>query len=301
MIVSYKISYTTYPTCLIFQKFVNKRIRTIAYVVGSGPIDILSYSTLEHFVDLLHKPVDIERAEFKPIYEEYFVRYHERREKEVSNAIYRLFNLFGYTQTRYDVKINGNPIIDIQRAKLWINGVEIHLKTYRPKKYHSPARYLWDHPKLESVVYFTRCDDSITIDEARQAAKDLIASIIEFLDLEKDLLPAGFNWSQSYGVVRQEIVESLTRMYITSINEIIDSLDKDLLRGKGRALKILSFLATNGPSTSYEIAKEVGITVQGVHYYLSFFKKKGMISSFRRKNQVYYQLNALKGGDRVEK
>jgi len=253
---------------------------------------------MQYFVGLLHKPVDIDRAEFKPVYEEYFVRYHERREKEVSDTIYRLFRLFGYTQTRYDVKTNGKPVIDIQRTKLQIDGVEVHLKTYRPKKYNSPASSLWDHPKLESVVYFTRCSDSVTIDEARQTAKDLIASIIEFLDLEKDLLPAGFNWNQSHGVVRQEIVESLTKMYIIGVNELIESLDKDLLKGKGRALKILSFLAVSGPSTSYEIAKEVGITIQGVHYYLSFFKKKGLVSSFRRGNHVFYQLNGMKGGDR---
>ncbi|HEC96205.1 MAG TPA: hypothetical protein ENI59_00830, partial [Euryarchaeota archaeon] len=106
-----------------------RRIRTIAYVVHNGhPIE-LSKCAMQYFISLLHKEVSLDYADFKPIYSEHFIRYHERREKDVLEALETLYRLYGYVDTRHRKKINGNNVIDIYRARLRINNAEIHIKT----------------------------------------------------------------------------------------------------------------------------------------------------------------------------
>ena len=155
----------------------------IAYVVTNGDPAKVSDFAIKLFLDELHKEVSLDYAQKKIIYSEHFIRYHEKRGKEVSKAIHKLFELYGYAQTKYDLKKNGIPVIDIQRARIRMNDAEIHIKTYRPKKYNVPAISLWDHPKIEATAYFTKSKNGQErIREIEHLARDLIATIVEFTE-----------------------------------------------------------------------------------------------------------------------
>ena len=99
---------------MIFQlrhKNGKKRNRVIAYVVTNGdPVKVSDFA-IKLFFDELHKEVSLDYAQKKIIYSEHFIRYHEKREKDVSKAIHKLFELYGYAQTKYDLKKNGIQVI----------------------------------------------------------------------------------------------------------------------------------------------------------------------------------------------
>jgi len=255
---------------------------------------------MQYFVSLLHKDVSLDYADFKPIYSEHFIRYHERREKDVLEALETLYGLYGYVDTRHRKKINGNNVIDIYRARLRINNAEIHIKTYRPKKFNSPASSLWDHPKIEAVCYFTKSEDGINrVEEIEQLARDLIATIVEYANLKKDLLKVGINVLVSgSGYPIDDVLTSIRREYVVYASGVIDKiLDKFPLLIKAKARAIIKYLSQNGPSTSYEIASHLRCSTKTAWRYLKLLKDSGLIFSFRNGNKVYY---ALKGGDRVE-
>ena len=253
---------------------------------------------MQYFVSLLHKEVSLDYADFKPIYSEHFVRYREDREKDVLEALETLYRLYGYVDTRHRKKINGNNVVDIYRARLRINDAEIHIKTYRPKKFNSPASSLWDHPKIEAVCYFTKSKDGINrVDEIEQLARDLIATVAEYTNLRKDLLKVGINVPVSgQGHAIEDILTSMRREYIVYASELIDEIANGyplLIKAKVRA--IVRYLSQNGPSTSYEIASHLRCSIRTARLYLKLLKDSGLIFSFRNGRNVYY---ALKGGDR---
>jgi len=102
---------------------------------------------LKELFKLLHRKIDIDRAEKRLIYSEQFIRYDERKEHEVRKAITTLYKLFGTALTeRRQKSEEGHDVVYLSRAMLMLNGNSLHVKTYRPKKFQSPARGLYDNP-----------------------------------------------------------------------------------------------------------------------------------------------------------
>lgn len=275
------------PATILIQKWSKKR--TFVYVVLEGPV-LDSRPVLQEFLGLLHRNIDINYSQFLAIYSEQYVRYKEEKEEEVSKAIEHLYKLFGYAETKHNKKKNGNSVVDIHRARLYYNEAEFHIKTYRPKKYNSPAKSLFDNPKLEAVVYFTRSKNGQErINELEQTARNLLATIVDFTELYDYLLPSGNGFNHSgKGKPIKEVEESLKANSVITYYSMLSKLPEAILRNS-TARKVLKELAT-GPKTTLEMANCLGVTQRTIQRTIKLLMQYGYVEKIKNKRHIYYKL-----------
>ena len=264
--------------------------KSIFQVIITGDPEDQAGDEIKEFFRILHRKIDLSRATKRLIYSEQFIRYDESKEHEVRKAITTLYKLFGFALTEMRQKAeSGQDVIFLSRAMLNLNGNTVHVKTYRPKKYRSPAQSIFDHPKLEVTVYYEKSE--LPKKELEQLARDLIASIVQHLDLYDDIIQAGFSFNyqiSGYGDPNPDIVKALKLENLKFKLEQLDGLEKCLLNENAR--RIAKYLAENGGKTSKEISRELGINHRTVRYHLKKLKDSGIISNCRRGNSRFYHL-----------
>ena len=101
------------------------------------------------------------------------------------------------------------------------------------------------------------------MEEIEQLARDLIATIVEYANLKKDLLKVGINVLVSgSGYPIDDVLTSIRREYVVYASGVIDKiLDKFPLLIKAKARAIIKYLSQNGPSTSFEIASHLRCSI----------------------------------------
>lgn len=273
----------TEPTVIEISEFEKK---SIFQVIFTGDPD-QAEDELKEFLNILHRDVDLSRADRRLIYSEQFIRYHEKYEHDVRKAITTLYKLFGVALTERREKCEKQDVVYLCRAMLTIRDNVVHVKTYRPKKYQAPAQSIFHHPKLEVTVYYEK--SKFEKKELEQLARDLITTIAHFTGLEV----VDASWSFQYAVsgtgsVDEEILKALKTENLKFKLEQLDKAEKSLLNEKAR--KIVEFLAENGPKTSKEIAKELNMSERTVRYHIKKLKDDDLISNCRRGNKRLYHI-----------
>jgi len=122
-----------------------------------------------------------------PRYLELYIRYHERKERAVCEALEAFADVYAFKQSSVWKWHEGKRVAYVNRVQAQLRGYVIHAKTYRHKRWRSEegARR---HPKLEVVVYFKGKEVARGIDVARRA----LATLAKFANLRRrDILEAG--------------------------------------------------------------------------------------------------------------
>ena len=262
--------------------------KSVFQVILTGDPDQADDEIKELF-SILHRKIDLSRAEKRLIYSEQFIRYDEQKEHEVRKAIATLYKLFGFALTEMRQKSDFRDVIYLCRAMLSINGNTIHLKTYRPKQYKSPAQSIFDHPKLEASVYYEKSE--LPKKELEQLARDLIATVAHFVDLYDYVIQPSWNFQYAIsgeGRINKDILKALKLENLKFKIEQLEKTEKSLHSEKAR--RIVEFLAENGGKTSKEIAKELGMNERTVRYHLKKLKDDDIISNCRRGNKRFYHI-----------
>ena len=245
---------------------------------------------IREFLSILHRNIDLSRAEKRLIYSEQFIRYNEQKEHEVRKAITTLYKLFGISLTEKRQKSEQIDVVYLCRAMLSINDNIIHIKTYRPKEYKTPAQSIYDHPKLEATVYYEK--SKLDKRELEQLARDLIVTIAQHTGLYDYVVSPGWNFNYPIagtGRVNLDILKALRVENLKFKIETLDNTEKSLRNEKAR--RIVEFIAKNGGKTSKEIAKELGLNERTVRYHLKKLKDDDIISNCRRSNRHFYHIH----------
>jgi len=275
----------TEPTVIEVSEYEKK---SIFQVILTGDPDGAE-DELKELLNVLHRDIDLSRAEKRLIYSEQFIRYHESKEHDVRKAITTLYKLFGVALTEMRQKSEQRDVVYLCRAMLSLNGNIIHVKTYRPKEYKSPAQSIFDHPKLEATVYYEK--SKLGKRELEQLARDIIVTIAKFTDLNDYIISPA--WSFQYpisgtGRINETLLRALKAENLKFKIEQLDKAERSLHNEKAR--RIVEFLAENGGKTSKEIAKELGMSERTVRYHLKKLKDDDVISNCRRSNKRFYYI-----------
>jgi transcription initiation factor IIE alpha subunit len=273
------------PTVIEVSEFERKSIFQVILTGDPEQAD----DEIKEFFGILHRKIDLSRAVRRLIYSEQFIRYDEKAEHKVRNAIITLYRLFGFALTEMRQKSESQDVIFLSRAMLNLNGNIIHIKTYRPKKYRSPAQSIYDHPKLEACVYYEKSE--LPKKELERLARDLIASIVHHVNLYNLVIQAGFSFNYQtagYGRPNPDIVKALRNESLKFKIEQLEKTEKSLQNEKAR--KIAKFLAECGGKTSKEIAKELGMSERTVRYHLKKLKDDNIVSNCRKGNVRLYHI-----------
>lgn len=258
------------------------------HVIRTGdPIE--ARNDLQAFFDLLHKGIEIDRAEERMIYSEQFLRYHEKKETEVSKALELLYKLFGCGDiTRRDKSSKKKEVYYLKRVLLNIGGSRIDIKSYRPKNYQSPAKGIKDHPKLEVTVYYEKT--KLSKEELEKVGRNLIATVAEYANLYDYILPSswGFNYPTSgQGNCILDVLRGLEEESLRWKIEQLQDIKKELFNSKTRAIALK---VAEKARTAKEISEKLNLPVRTVQYHLKKLKKAGIISSYRRGNNYFYSV-----------
>jgi hypothetical protein len=133
---------------------------------------------------IIHKPVNFDVFEFRPVRAEFYVRYDYSRERDVSKALHALYTKFGYEEMVWrqkgDGAGDGDDVIYLHRVHLIYDDLKLSIKTYRRRNYHHPPKSWRDQPKLEITVYFAENDTIADVNDKIDKTLRFFASFIKF-------------------------------------------------------------------------------------------------------------------------
>jgi DNA-binding transcriptional ArsR family regulator len=282
-VIVYKKQTATEPTVIEVTELEGK---SIFQVIITGNVSGAKRE-LEGFVKLLHREIDIDRAKERYIYSEQFIRYHESKEQEVRQAIMILYRLFGDALTEMRHK-NEQEIFYLSRAMIFFRGNRLHVKTYRPKNYRSPAQTVFDHPKLEVTVYYEKSQSPK--EELEQLARNIIATIVHFTSLYDYIMPPswGFQYETSgYGIPDVDLLKALTS---ENLKYVIEKLEKTNPELQHETTRKIAYCIAEGTKTAKEISQKLKLPLRTVQYHVKKLKKAGIIQNNRRGNVPFYSI-----------
>ena len=257
---------------------------------------------LDRIKDVAHREVDFSVGEVKPVRVELYVRYKEEREPEVKTALRGLYRRYGLWLNLRENKHEGyqpdNSVLYVGRVELAIDGLRLHIKSYRRQNYKAPAESIDDHPKVEVSVYFKEGLTFEEVNEQIEKAQSLLASFVYATHLEDSLILDYDTYPKAEanpdpliirGIIKGELEEAV-KSSLFGKTELGD-LDKALLLE-------LSFSNLNSQRLK-EFAERNNTPIRTVRYHMRKLERLGMVIKRRVKgNQWVYMLNvdALRGG-----
>ena len=255
---------------------------------------------LERIADLAHRPVDwgrefeSGRAIVKPVRAELYVRYDESRELEVRDAIRGLYRRYGvWVQIRENRHEGVDPdsVVYNGRSEVAIDGLRLHIKTYRRQRYKHPAETPDDHPKVEVSVYFGDGASWDDVEWQLNKAGSLLASFVSAIHLEESLITGWDTYPTAQfepdplivrGIIRGELEEVVRRSVFPSFR--LGELDKELLLR-------LSYANLDSQRIK-RVAEELGVPLRTLRYHMRKLERLGLVIKRRiRRNQWIYMMN----------
>lgn len=262
---------------------------------------------LERIADVAHRPIDWARefesgrAVVKPVRAEIYVRYDESRELEVRDAIRGLYRRYGvWVQIRENRHEGVEPdsVVYNGRSEVAIDGLRLHIKTYRRQRYKHPAEMPDDHPKVEVSVYFRDGSTWEEVEWQLEKAGSLLASFVSAIHLDDSLITDWDTYPTAYfepdplivrGIIKGELEEEVKRSVFPSFR--LGELDRELL---------LRLAYSNLDSQRLKrLAEEWRVPIRTLRYHMQKLERLGLVWKRRiRHNQWIYAINvdALREG-----
>ena len=255
---------------------------------------------LERVSQVVHKPIDWSRefesgrAVVKPVRAEIYVRYDEGRELEVRDAIRGLYRRYGvWVQIRENRHEGVEPdsVVYNGRSEVAIDGLRLHIKTYRRQRYKHPAETPDDHPKVEVSVYFGDGASWDDVERQLEKAGSLLASFVSAIHLDDSLITDWDTYPTAYfepdpllvrGIIRGELEEEVRRSVFPRLR--LGELDKELLLR-------LSYANLDSQRLK-RLAEEWRVPIRTLRYHMRKLERLGLVWKRRiRRNQWIYAIN----------
>jgi len=257
---------------------------------------------LDRIKDIAHREVDFSVGEVRPVRTELYVRYKEEGERDVKDALKGLYRRYGRWINLRENKHEGyepdNSVLYVGRVKVDIDGLELHVKSYRKQNYKAPAESMDDQPKIEVSVYFKEGLTFEEVNEQIERAQSLLASFVYVARLEDSLI---LNYD-TYPKVEAKPDPLLVRgMVKGKLEEVVRSslFGMEELGELDKALLLRLAVSNLNSQKLKEFTERENIPIRTVRYHMRKLEELGLVIKRRvRGNQWVYMLNldALRGG-----